>query len=75
VFSAGSLAAAFSSTLTLMLIARFIAGMGHGLFLAVASSTAARRPPLGRRDARRRVQPCPQPIRTYAAIYPDGLCS
>ncbi|MCH4897357.1 MULTISPECIES: MFS transporter [unclassified Pseudomonas] len=42
VFSAGSLAAAFSSTLTLMLIARFIAGMGHGLFLAVASSTAAR---------------------------------
>lgn len=42
VFSAGSLAAAFASTLTPMLLARFIAGMGHGLFLAVASSTAAR---------------------------------
>lgn len=42
VFSVGSLAAAFSTTLTLMLVARFIAGMGHGLFLAVASSTAAR---------------------------------
>ena len=42
VFSVGSLAAAFATSLTLMLVARFIAGMGHGLFLAVASSTAAR---------------------------------
>ena len=42
VFSAGSLAAALSSDLTTLLAARFVAGLGHGLFLAVASSTAAR---------------------------------
>jgi MFS transporter, DHA1 family, inner membrane transport protein len=42
VFSTGSLVAALSGNLTLLLVARFVAGMGHGLFLAVASSTAAR---------------------------------
>jgi DHA1 family inner membrane transport protein len=42
IFSLGSLAAALSSDITTLLGARFIAGMGHGLFLAVASSTAAR---------------------------------
>ncbi|MGL4204924.1 MAG: MFS transporter, partial [Aeromonadaceae bacterium] len=38
----GSLCAALATDLTQLLIARFVAGMGHGLFLAVASSTAAR---------------------------------
>lgn len=42
VFTAGSLAAAFAATLPQLLLARFIAGLGHGLFLATASSTAAR---------------------------------
>lgn len=42
VFSAGSLVAALSPDATVMLGARFVAGLGHGLFLAVASSTAAR---------------------------------
>lgn len=42
VFSAGSLLAAYGQSLGLILAARFVAGMGHGLFLAVASSTAAR---------------------------------
>lgn len=42
VFTAGSLAAAFAATLPQLLLARFIAGLGHGLFLAAASSTAAR---------------------------------
>ncbi|ORM70307.1 MFS transporter [Pantoea rwandensis] len=42
VFTAGSLAAAFAATLPQLLFARFIAGLGHGLFLAAASSTAAR---------------------------------
>jgi len=42
VFTVGSLAAAFSATLSQLLFARFIAGLGHGLFLAAASSTAAR---------------------------------
>lgn len=42
VFCAGSLLAALASSLAMLLIARFIAGMGHGLFLALASSTAAR---------------------------------
>lgn len=42
VFTTGSLAAAFSATLPQLLLARFIAGLGHGLFLAAASSTAAR---------------------------------
>ncbi len=40
VFTAGSLAAAFAATLPQLLLARFIAGLGHGLFLAAASSTA-----------------------------------
>ena len=39
VFTAGSLAAAFAATLPQLLLARFIAGLGHGLFLAAASST------------------------------------
>ena len=42
VFTVGSVAAAFATNLSTLLIARFVAGMGHGLFLAVASSTAAR---------------------------------
>ncbi|MFJ3073725.1 MFS transporter [Pseudomonas sp. NPDC087029] len=42
VFCTGSLLAALASSLAMLLIARFIAGMGHGLFLALASSTAAR---------------------------------
>ncbi|MCU1752329.1 MFS transporter [Pseudomonas sp. 6D_7.1_Bac1] len=42
VFTAGSLLAAIATNLSTLLIARFVAGMGHGLFLAVASSTAAR---------------------------------
>lgn len=42
VFTVGSLVAAIATDLTTLLIARFVAGMGHGLFLAVASSTAAR---------------------------------
>lgn len=42
IFTLGSLVTAFASSLTLMIIARFVAGMGHGLFLAVASSTAAK---------------------------------
>jgi len=42
VFSAGSLAAACAGSLPELLAARFVAGLGHGLFLAVASSTAAR---------------------------------
>lgn len=42
VFTVGSLIAAVATTLPMLLTARFVAGMGHGLFLAVASSTAAR---------------------------------
>lgn len=41
-FSAGSLGVAFSNSLNLMLASRFISGLGHGAFLAVAASTAAR---------------------------------
>jgi len=41
-FTLGSLTAALANTLSVLLLARFVAGMGHGLFLAVASSTAAR---------------------------------
>lgn len=41
-FTVGSLAAAIATNLSTLLVARFVAGMGHGLFLAVASSTAAR---------------------------------
>lgn len=42
VFTLGSFVAAYANTITLMTIGRFIAGIGHGLFLAVASSTAAK---------------------------------
>ncbi|WP_321960568.1 MFS transporter [Paraburkholderia sp. J7] len=42
VFTAGSGIAAVAANLPMLLVARFVAGMGHGLFLAVASSTAAR---------------------------------
>ncbi len=42
VFTVGSLVAAIATDLSMHLVARFVAGMGHGLFLAVASSTAAR---------------------------------
>ncbi|ENM1020163.1 TPA: MFS transporter [Klebsiella variicola] len=42
VFTLGSFVAAFASTLSAMVIARFVAGIGHGLFLAVAASTAAK---------------------------------
>ena len=41
VFTLGSFVAAYATTLSAMVIARFIAGIGHGLFLAVAASTAA----------------------------------
>ncbi len=41
VFSLGSFVAASSNDLTIMVIARFVAGLGHGLFLAVATSVAA----------------------------------
>ncbi|WP_410678256.1 MFS transporter [Avibacterium paragallinarum] len=41
-FTLGSIMAAWASGLVMMLLARFVAGLGHGLFLAVASSTAAR---------------------------------
>lgn len=37
IFTLGSLAAAFAFTLPQLLTARFIAGLGHELFLAVAS--------------------------------------
>lgn len=42
VFSAGSLLAAISPALPFMVTTRFIAGAGHGLFMAVAAGTAAR---------------------------------
>lgn len=41
VFSLGSLFAAMSNDLTFIIAARFVAGLGHGLFLAVATSVAA----------------------------------
>ncbi len=41
VFSLGSLVAAMSNELSLIIGARFVAGLGHGLFLAVATSVAA----------------------------------
>lgn len=41
VFSLGSFVAASSSDLAVMVAARFVAGLGHGLFLAVATSVAA----------------------------------
>ncbi|MFZ4834031.1 MFS transporter [Rouxiella sp. Mn2063] len=40
VFSLGSLAATLSSSVTMMLVSRFIAGLAHGLFLAVAATAA-----------------------------------
>lgn len=42
VFTAGAFIASVADNLNLILVARFAAGMGHGLFMAVASSTAAR---------------------------------
>lgn len=42
IFTVGSLLSALAFNLTMLLTARFVAGMGHGLFLAVAASTAAR---------------------------------
>ncbi|WP_259345836.1 MFS transporter [Neisseria sicca] len=42
IFSLGSLMTALFSELALMNLVRFAAGLGHGLFLAVESSTAAR---------------------------------
>lgn len=42
VFTLGSAVAAIASSIDTMVVARFVAGLGHGLFLAVASSTAAR---------------------------------
>ena len=42
IFSVGSFGAAITSSLPVMVILRFIAGAGHGLFLAVAAGTAAR---------------------------------
>ena len=41
IFSLGSFIAASSTDLTVMVAARFVAGLGHGLFLAVATSVAA----------------------------------
>ncbi len=40
-FSVGSLLAVLAGNLAVMTASRFLAGVGHGLFLAVASSTAA----------------------------------
>lgn len=42
IFTVGSLVAAVTSSFSVMVIARFVAGAGHGLFLAVAAGTAAR---------------------------------
>lgn len=42
VFTLGSIVAAYATTISAMVIARFVAGIGHGLFLAVAASTAAK---------------------------------
>lgn len=41
IFTAGSTVVAFAPSIHIMVAARFVAGLGHGLFLAVASSTAA----------------------------------
>lgn len=40
VFSLANLAVGFSSTFTMVLIARFVSGLAHGVFFAVAASTA-----------------------------------
>lgn len=42
VFTIGNAAVGLSDNLSMMLIARFISGLGHGVFLAVASSAATR---------------------------------
>ena len=42
VFTVGALVVPVTENVTLILVARFAAGMGHGLFMAAASSTAAR---------------------------------
>ena len=42
VFSAGNLIASFSENLTLLLCARFLSGLAHGVFFAVASRVATR---------------------------------
>lgn len=42
VFTAGAFIVPVADNLNLILVARFAAGMGHGLFMAVASGTAAR---------------------------------
>jgi len=39
-FSLGSLAATLSTSVNMMLISRFVAGLAHGLFLAVAATVA-----------------------------------
>jgi len=40
IFSFGSLAATFSVNVQMMIMSRFVAGLAHGLFLAVAASVA-----------------------------------
>ncbi|MCC8365924.1 MFS transporter [Xenorhabdus sp. PB61.4] len=40
IFSLGSLAATISSSVEMMIISRFVAGLAHGLFLAVSASVA-----------------------------------
>jgi len=42
VFTVGALVAPVTANISVILLARFAAGMGHGLFMAAASSTAAR---------------------------------
>ncbi|MEY2334474.1 MFS transporter [Acidithiobacillus ferrianus] len=42
VFSAGNLMTSFSESLTLLLCARFLSGLAHGVFFAVASRVATR---------------------------------
>ncbi|MDR0218522.1 MAG: MFS transporter [Enterobacteriaceae bacterium] len=40
IFSLGSLAATLSNNVEMMIVSRFVAGLAHGLFLAVAASVA-----------------------------------
>lgn len=40
VFSLGSMAATFSTSVNMMLVSRFVAGLAHGLFLAVSANVA-----------------------------------
>ncbi|MFG1173712.1 MFS transporter [Erwiniaceae bacterium CAU 1747] len=51
VFSLGSLAATLSVNIDMMLISRFIAGLSHGLFLAIAASVATQIVPPEKRGA------------------------